>query len=405
MALLKALKISPLRCMAPQVTEPLPRDRGYPSAKASSKLLDAPTADTLPDFNRDASAESFESASSTQRQSTESLTQSTESQEVEWELWENVAKASEAEPWHEDQARFELVKKLQVAARNQGQVDMMKDLASGRFAAVKRMPLSWTERNHDEFLQRHRGETEMPWVDVGLTKYLYAKGFRFICEPLGVFRSKDETFVVSALASKGDLFDWCQSIDSPGPKRDALIAPIAKQCFQAVRHLHSLDIAHCDISLENFLLADHHGCDHGKLQVKLIDFGMASIKKHSVFGVRGKPSYQSPEMHISGGYDPLLADSFSLGVVTFCLFAQDYPWLSTRPGSCKCFDYVHTAGMRAYLAKRKERESRKALLDILNEDVVRILEELLAVDPSCRARLSEMAWPRIESGPSESEAN
>ena len=45
---------------------------------------------------------------------------------------------------------------------------MRRDLNSGKFAAVKRMPISWTGYNQEDFLKRHAEELEMPWVDVAI---------------------------------------------------------------------------------------------------------------------------------------------------------------------------------------------------------------------------------------------
>ena len=48
--------------------------------------------------------------------------------------------------------------------------------------------------------------------------------------------------------------------------------------------------------------------------------------------VRGKQSYQAPEMHGSDTYDAFLADDFALGVVVFAMAVQDYPWTATKKG-------------------------------------------------------------------------
>ena len=97
---------------------------------------------------------------------------------------------------------------------------------------------------------------------------------------------------------------------------------------------------------------------------------------------------QAPELHTDQEYDAYLTDAFSVGKVVLqirekfswrpsgtsctrrnalccavegrplsscdipgCLIthveAQDYPWLSTRPGGCKCFEYVKKHGFRA----------------------------------------------------------
>ncbi|CAE7556531.1 MARK1, partial [Symbiodinium pilosum] len=344
----------PLKCMESQASEPQDTqcDDDMVDHVGSGKLVlkeSATTVKSTPLFGviRGSSSDSSRSEPEIE----------VEPGAVELDIDECIEKVGEARPWPED--RFQNVRLLQNAARNQGKVELQKDLSNGKFVAVKRMPITWTGTNHEDFVQRHPSETELPWVDIGLAKYLHAKGFLFICEPFGTFYSDSETYFVSEFADKGDLFEWCQSGPTPGEEREQMLRPVARQIVTAVQHLHSLHIAHCDLSLENILLTTS---SDNTPQVKLIDFGMAAIKQDLLVGPRGKPSYQAPEMHEQGSYDPCLADAFSVGVVLFGMVAQDYPWLSTKPNGCKCFEFTRQKGLQAYLMKRKARNSDGARL-------------------------------------------
>jgi len=146
-----------------------------------------------------------------------------------------------------------------------------------------------------------------------------------------------------------------------------------KQILEAVRHLHSLNIAHRDISLENLLV------DDSQTVVKLFDFGHAARIKSSTgdvlryWAIRGKAYYMSPEQHVPtraaipdvtcpdghegagpvmlpvhgfytefrfpsdavagrtytvepAGYRLVPADMFACGVVFFIMHAQQPPW-------------------------------------------------------------------------------
>lgn len=302
-----------------------------------------------------------------------------------------VEKVGDTRRWRND--RFEKVKLLQNAARNQGRAELMTDLSTGKFVAVKRMPISWTGFNQKDFMRRHERELEMPWVDIALAKYLSMQGVDFVCDPVGTFQDESETFFVSRFADKGDLFEWCQNGPTPGLEREALLRPLVQQLCDSMKYLHSLGIAHCDLSLGNILLMTS---GDGNLQIKLIDFGMAAIKQPRIIGARGKPSYQAPEMH-KADYDPLLSDAFAVGVVIFGMVAQDYPWLSTKPGGCKCFDFSSTKGLRAYLQKRKARNSNGArLAEVFTEPLVQLLEMLLQNLPEHRARLEHSDFPWLD---------
>uniref|UniRef100_A0A7S1ATC9 Protein kinase domain-containing protein n=1 Tax=Noctiluca scintillans TaxID=2966 RepID=A0A7S1ATC9_NOCSC len=286
-----------------------------------------------------------------------------------------------------DKAQYKTVKKLQDATRNRGQVILMTNVKTGSLVAVKQMPNSWIRSNHTDFVKANPAETEMPWQDVGCVSFLNKKSFEFACQLFGVWRNDEHTFVITTFASEGDLFKWCESGPPPGEQRELHVHPVAQQILRSVKRLHDFPIVHRDISLENILIELSNGVN----SVKLIDFGMASTERHFKNCVRGKASYQAPELHEDGEYDGFLSDAFSVGVTLYALLVRDYPWLSTRPGGCKCFGYVKKHGFRAYLAKRKLRNSNRKVGDVMSEPLKELLEGLLSVDPESRLTLGETA--------------
>ena len=96
---------------------------------------------------------------------------------------------------------------------------------------------------------------------------------------------------------------------------------ILTQIFEAVNYLHKNNIAHLDIKLENILI-------NKKLEIKLIDFGFGKYdpknKLNNFFG--GTPNYMSPEIVLKRPYISTLSDIWSLGVLVFKLFNNDYPF-------------------------------------------------------------------------------
>lgn len=288
--------------------------------------------------------------------------------------------------------RFKMVGKLQDAVRNRGQVHHMLDTSSGRHVAVKKMPNAWVCKSHDDFIRQHLWETEKPWRDIGCTAFLNAVGFPYACRLLGVYRDEDFTSVVSELATEGDFFSWCTAPTAPppGPAREALILPLAKQMLDGVLRLHEMSVVHRDLSLENILLS--RSATDGTLRIHIIDFGVASATRRFRNCVRGKPSYQAPEMYTNDEYDGFLVDVFALGVVLYTAFVADYPWSSTRPGNCHCFDFVRKYGLHAYVQKRRARHQKEAVGQHMSEAFIHLLEGLLAFDPSQRLSLGESVW-------------
>lgn len=257
--------------------------------------------------------------------------------------------------------------------------------------AVKRMPSRWVTAGPEEFSKQYPSASERPWFDVGLVRYLNRLRFPFVCDLFAIFSDHENTYVVTSLATEGDLFAWCEREPKPGSKREVTMVPLVTQIFAAVRCLHEIGVAHRDLSLENILLTDVGG---GELRVKIIDFGMATLTQMCKGEVRGKQSYQAPEMHSSAlPYDSFSTDTFALGVVMFAMAAQDYPWTSTKRGQCQLFEYVTMFGLQKFVSKRKLRKGNgEYLVEVFSPPFLDLLSKLLEFQPDKRACLGESCY-------------
>jgi len=286
-------------------------------------------------------------------------------------------------------AFYEFVETLRSAPQNQGRVDRMRRVEQGEFVAVKRMPREWVTSGPDEFEIVHPESSERPWFDIGVVRFLHDRAFPHVCEPKGIFMDSEFTYVVTSLATDGDLFSWMDR-DLPGADREGLVCPVMKDVFIAVSLLHDLGIAHCDLSLENIVLTTDP--KSGKKIVKLIDFGAASLKRYGC-EITGKKSYIAPEMFSDGEFDAFLSDAFALGVCLFSLVARMYPWNSTREGACRLFSYMAGHGFRAYVQRRQVwNGGGRRLAEAFSAPLVEVLDGLLAMRPENRLTLGEQCW-------------
>jgi len=306
-----------------------------------------------------------------------------------------------------------LVRTLHTNPHTRTTVDLMSYKgAEQNKVVVKRMPNDWIEANQEEFERLHPHEREHPWHDLGILRHLNEIGYPFVCKLLWVFRDEDNTYVTSSLASEGDLHSWCRHLSRPSLSREGQLQPVARQVFSAVRWLHELGIAHRDLSLENVLLHRCYGsgsvncevcagrecglccrCGRG-VHVKLCDFAMCSMERSCTDGVRGKRSYQAPEMHLEEtAYDPFLADAFALGVLLYAAAAQDYPWNSTVPeAGCDRFRYAQSVGFRKYLQLKRLRKTGPTMMQVFSEPLVTLLEGLMQMEPEKRLILGESCF-------------
>jgi len=301
------------------------------------------------------------------------------------------AAAAGIQPW--DDRRFRRVKQLQEAKRNHGCVELMRE--GGTFVAVKKMPTRWMRGSPDEFDARYPGTSEKPWQDVGLVRLLNEIRYPYCVKLVGIFRDEESTYVVSSLASEGDLFGWCENEPKPGPKREAAMYPLVNQILTGVRWLHDLGVAHRDLSLENLLLHN----DNGNLRINIIDFGMATLEQSATAEIMGKQSYQAPEIHLPQPFDTFMTDAFSLGVVLFAMAAQDYPWSSTKRKTCELFEYVCMFGFQKFLTKRRLRKGGgETLAEVFSPGLTALMAGLVSRDARQRLTLGERRYEVAEDG-------
>mmetsp|Transcript_49278 Transcript_49278/g.77937 ORF Transcript_49278/g.77937 Transcript_49278/m.77937 type:complete len:441 (+) Transcript_49278:34-1356(+) len=294
-------------------------------------------------------------------------------------------------PW--DKQKWKVERTLSAACGNYGKVDIVsrRNLEQAERFAVKSVPLRWLRKGPDEFQARHPDAIENPWQDLRIMKLLNAKSFPYAVDFIGVYADEQKAYIMTSLATEGDLFHWSQQLTTVGLEREASMAPIVEQIFDAVRWLHDANIAHLDLSLENILLTKSR--DDASPQVKIIDFGMSTFTPRSCSGVRGKPSYQAPEMHEASCYDGFHADAFALGVTLFGMACRRYPWSSTSPGKDPEYRYMQAHGFRAHLAHNfKADQFGKSLHKVLSASFVSLLSGLLATSPSKRWCIGEQCF-------------
>lgn len=137
---------------------------------------------------------------------------------------------------------------------------------------------------------------------------------------LKVFEYFEDSFnfyIVMEYCSGGDLFDEIEKI---GRFSEENAAKIMHQIFSALFYMHSRNIIHRDIKLENVLITDLNS-----LTVKIVDFNIAVLKTNkSQTKMKGTPSYMAPEV-IKGDYTEK-CDLWSSGVLLYLIITGDFPF-------------------------------------------------------------------------------
>ncbi|XP_046656521.1 phosphorylase b kinase gamma catalytic chain, skeletal muscle/heart isoform-like isoform X2 [Daphnia pulicaria] len=199
-------------------------------------------------------------------------------------------------------------------------------------------------------------------------------GHPYIIELHDVFESETFIFLVFELCRNGELFDYLTSVVTLSEKKTKYIM---KQLFEALQHVHRLNIAHRDLKPENILLDD-------SLNVKLTDFGFARILNpgEKLYELVGTPGYLAPELLKSNMFEGLdgygkEVDIWACGVIMFTLLIG-------------CPPFWHRKQM---VMLRNIMEGRYSFTspewDDITEAPKDLISKLLVVDPKRRLTVDE----------------
>ena len=178
------------------------------------------------------------------------------------------------------------------------------------------------------------------------------------------FVDKDNFYIISDFCDQGDLVGKLEKL---GKMNEIVVKFLMEQIFNAVAYLHSKNVLHGDIKLENILLytasqnksrrftsinvdinqiyelrqeinsrsnsvtkrSQNYVTDMMNYEIKLIDFGCSKyfVKQHkhqNLSGIIGSALYCSPEV-VDNLYDEK-SDEWSCGVVMYILLSGEAPF-------------------------------------------------------------------------------
>ncbi|CCC67446.1 hypothetical protein NCAS_0A08880 [Naumovozyma castellii] len=137
------------------------------------------------------------------------------------------------------------------------------------------------------------------------------------------FESRDKFYIVTQLATGGELFD---RIIKKGKFTEVDAVNIMVQLLDAVKYIHSQNIVHRDLKPENVLYLD----PSDESQLVIADFGIAKELKSNddlIFKGAGSLGYVAPEVLTKEGHGKP-CDIWSLGVITYTLLSGYSPFIA-----------------------------------------------------------------------------
>ncbi|KAK9370174.1 kinase-like domain-containing protein [Lipomyces kononenkoae] len=206
-----------------------------------------------------------------------------------------------------------------------------------------------------------------------------------LCHPNVV--SVHDTFIIGNriyifedLITGGDLFSYLIKGEALGPVPEAEALVIVFQILKALEYLHSKNVAHRDLKLDNILLLSQNPGS----RIVLVDFGISKyvVGSRRMTTVVGTPEFSAPEVGFAdslrqkncrSGYD-LKCDLWSLGIVLHILLSGISPFYDSTENTTRI--------------ARNARECRLNLNGVAWVNISRsakdLVKRLICVDPKER---------------------
>jgi len=181
-----------------------------------------------------------------------------------------------------------------------------------------------------------------------------------------IYEDEHHVYIVMELVQGSELFD---RIVSKGYYTEREAVNIIRQILEAVKYLHSVEIAHRDLKPENLLCS---GENENEI-VKIADFGLSkmfSADQKLATGC-GTPGYVAPEVLLSDTYD-CKVDLWSIGVITYILLSGYSPFYAENETGL--FEKIMTA----------EYDFDNECWDDISNNAKNFIKKLLTKDPQKR---------------------
>ena len=174
------------------------------------------------------------------------------------------------------------------------------------------------------------------------------------------YETKKHYCIVMEYICAGDLLSY---IKKRGKLTEQVAKFIFKQIVLSLQYIHSHNIVHRDIKLDNILI----DLDNN---IKICDFGVSKIikKGESMMEQCGTPAYIAPEILLNQGYEGFGVDIWSAGVVLYAMLGGTVPFKGNN------INELHDLIIKGEFKPLKE----------ISPEATHLIKSILEVDPKKR---------------------
>ena len=252
-----------------------------------------------------------------------------------------------------------------------GKVNLGLNVLTGRVVAIK----SFNKKNFDtktDFMKKIIYETN-------LMKKLNHKNITKILE---MFEDDKYILIIMEYINGGNLFSFVK-------KRRKLSEKISKFLFKQIilglQHIHSHNIVHRDVKLENILIDLNN-------TIKICDFGIGRVLSNPddlLYDQCGTPMYMAPEILFSTqdkGYKGFPVDIWSAGIALYIMLSGTLPFSVKKEDSLN----DNKNKKKNWALKQAIMYSQPKKIEKISDKAKDLLHGLLNKDPNKRLTIDEI---------------
>ena len=225
-----------------------------------------------------------------------------------------------------DVHKLKVVEGLFVTTKTENPYDYYEELGEGSYGKVHKVIDRSTKAIRAmktiDISKTHADENHLELInEIELVKNL---DHSHIFKVFEIFSYQKKIYIVMEYFSGGELFEY---VSKNGRLKENEVSKIMKQIISAINFYQSYGIIHSDIKPENILIESKEDLQKGKINVKLIDFGLSSkisANSKSKSEHLGTISYMAPETFENDF--SLKSDIWSAGVVMFYMLEGKLPF-------------------------------------------------------------------------------
>ena len=236
-----------------------------------------------------------------------------------------------------------------------GKVNLALHVLTGRLVAIK--SINKTKLTNE----RHKAKI---LLETSIMKSLSSSNY--IVKIYETYQTQNHFCIVMEYICAGDLLSYIR-------KRSKLTEQIAKFIFKQIilslQFIHSHNIVHRDIKLDNILIDLNNN-------IKICDFGVSKriVNNDKMFEQCGTPAYIAPEILKNKGYEGFSVDIWSCGVVLYAMLSGTVPFKGND------LNELHNLIMKG----------KFNIINDISNDAKHLIKSLLEVDPKKRININNI---------------